>query len=268
MNISSIELNKIEEPKEAIRVQPNDKEVKFLADSISKVGLINPITVKPITGNKFEVVAGHRRFLAAKILNLKKIDCNIITKNEQASTAIKITENISRRQITDYEGIIAIASWIKKYDLGISAASETLGIAKNTLIDYIVLYEAPDDIKMHLHKKNINRAVARELIKVKNTEARLEMTRKAIDYNWSKSSVLIAVDFYNKNKDLEENKKEHTEQKLYPAIERKQTFGCQMCSKEMLAEEIIEVFVCEDCREIIKTYEYSIEDEKKKMAVK
>lgn len=268
MKVINIKMSQINEPENAIRINPNDLELKYLAGSIEKIGLINPITVQEIKKGQYEVVAGHRRFLATQIAEKKEIACNIITNNKEAATAIKITENISRRAITDYEGIIAIANYIKKYNLTDHEAAKTLGIARHTLMDYMVLANAPDDIKMHLHRKDINRAVAMQLMKIKNTEDRLEITKRTIDFRWSKSSTQNAVGFYIQQKEIEKNKENIPELKNYKPVERKQTFSCQMCETEMLAEQIQEVFLCNDCRQIVEDYRTATKEEKKKMETK
>ncbi len=264
MKVLNIDISKISEPKIAIRINPNDAEVKNLAESIKKIGLINPITIKQVKKDKYEVVAGHRRFMACRKAEIKKLPCNIVNNDDIATDAIKITENVGRRSITDYEGIEAIASYMKKFNISIMEAAQTFGMPRQTLVDYVVLANAPDDIKMHLHKKTINRSVAVELMRIKEVEQRIEITKRAIDYKWSSSAAKQAVVFYEREKQVQEDAKNAPELKTYNPIERKQTFACQMCEDELLAEEIQEVFVCTDCREIVEQYKISMQKERNK----
>ena len=120
MKVLEIQLSKIIEPQDPSRIQPSDSSIAKMANSISKVGLINPITVRVQPAGKYEIVAGQRRFLACKSLNLKTIACSVMSKEDKITDAVKITENMERKQLTDFEGIMAMANYATKHNLSIS----------------------------------------------------------------------------------------------------------------------------------------------------
>ena len=91
-----IPLSKISEPAHAARTEIDDKKMETLCESISELGLINPITVKSTKDGNYEVVAGHRRLLALRRLNTANVDCYIKPEG-MSDEAVMIHENIERR---------------------------------------------------------------------------------------------------------------------------------------------------------------------------
>ncbi|RKX60785.1 MAG: hypothetical protein DRP29_01925, partial [Thermodesulfobacteriota bacterium] len=96
--VKEIEISKIEEPKEALRSYFTQEALEELKESIAREGLLQPLLVRPV-GDKYEIVAGHRRFIAIKELGWEKVPC-IVKEMDDTETLIKrIHENIKREDI-------------------------------------------------------------------------------------------------------------------------------------------------------------------------
>lgn len=247
MKVLDIELEKITEPEGALRVTPSDQSIAKLAASIKQIGLINPITVKVIDDNKYEVIAGHRRFLSCKSLNLKTVPCNVVTKNERATDVIKITENMERKQLTDFEGIMAMTNYANKYHLSLNEFCEVFQITKGTAQKYITLSNAQEDLQAQLHNGDINMQQALELMTVKDDTERMQYTQQCIEMKWS--AVQLKQHIANKEAMKEYNKyqEEHREEIAATTPHLVEYINCQMCDKEVQIEDIQSIAICPSC---------------------
>src|SRR3990167_1508877 len=111
--IQEIFTDEIDEPEGAMRSELNRAELFELADNIKQNGLINPITVRPV-GNKFEVVAGHRRLNACKIAGIIKISCVVRELDDQRVFEIMSAENLERDDVNPVEEAIFLHNYIER----------------------------------------------------------------------------------------------------------------------------------------------------------
>lgn len=116
-----------------------EKDVGQLMSSIKESGLINPITVKKV-GNKYELLAGHRRYWATKKLGLKTIRATVMQKDSN-KTVINLIENIQRETTSSFEVGRGINALIEKEDMSKSEVASRLGIALKDVTMYLDLYE-------------------------------------------------------------------------------------------------------------------------------
>ena len=253
MKILDVELGKIIEPQDALRIKPSDESITKLANSINKIGLINPITLRPLPSGKFEIIAGHRRFLAVKSLNRKTITANIMEETDKIADAAKIAENMERKSLTSFEEIMSMANYAQKYELSLSEFCEIFGLSKSAASRYLTLAEAPDDIKIGLHNGTINMSAAVELMRIKNDEDRINFTRQYIEYKWTAAQLKQNIEMWDAQKEWYKYQEEHKEE-IEAKMPHVATYiECQMCGAETPLEEVESVTVCPKCREAIET---------------
>ena len=253
MKLLEIETEKIIEPKEALRVKPSDESITKLANSINKIGLINPITLRILPSGKFEIVAGHRRFLAIKSLGWKKVQANVMEDNDKIADAAKIAENMERKSLTSFEEVMAMANYAKKYELSLREFCEIFGLSKATATKYITLAEAPDDLKVALHNGTINMSAAIELMTIKDANDRMSFMKQFIEYRWNATQLKQNIELWRAQKEWYKYQEEHKEE-IEAKMPHVATYiTCQMCGKETPLDEIESVSVCKECREAIET---------------
>lgn len=110
----TIPLHLIDEPEVAMRTDISDDYLRELSDNIAANGLINPISVRR-DGERYNIAAGHCRYLAHKLLNRDTIEANDFTADKVDIEAIKISENLCRSEVSDYEMALYLAEIQDKY---------------------------------------------------------------------------------------------------------------------------------------------------------
>lgn len=116
----------ISEPPNPNRVEINHEELQKLADSIKNIGLAQPITVRPV-GDRYEVVAGHRRFKACLLAGVINIPCIVRTLTDNEAEQVKAHENLYRQDLNPLEEAIYISRLINKDTSRIGEVATTLG---------------------------------------------------------------------------------------------------------------------------------------------
>jgi ParB family transcriptional regulator, chromosome partitioning protein len=114
--IEDIDASQIKISRRPLRTEAGD--VSSLAESINMNGLLQPIVVRIIEGNYFEIVAGNRRFLACKHLSLRKIPCHIMDLSDKEAYELSLIENMQRRSINPIEEGQAYSRYIEDYGWG------------------------------------------------------------------------------------------------------------------------------------------------------
>lgn len=134
-----------------------------LANSINKIDLIQPITVKPV-GNRFQIIAGERRFRAYLKLNRSKIEAIVRPVDDLANKIIALTENISRQDLTDYE----VCRAIRKISIELKNIKELatkIGINRTEIYRYLAFEALPDYIiaDLEINPKLLSRVAAEQI---------------------------------------------------------------------------------------------------------
>ena len=158
------------------RFQPR---IKFDAISIQKYGLIQPIVVRQI-GNKYEIIAGERRYKASKIAGKQTIPAIISELNDKDSVEIALIENVQREDLTPIEKAI---SYKKILDMGYinqEELAQKVGKTQSTIANTLRLLNLTDDVQEALLENKISERHARSLLKLKDSKQQIEMLNKII----------------------------------------------------------------------------------------
>ena len=147
-------------PIEFIDVNPfqprsNFKEnsLKELASSIKELGVIQPITVRELGYNKYQLISGERRFRASQIAHLTKIPAYIRKANDQEMLEMALVENIQRKDLNAIEIALSFKRLIEECNLTHEACSERVGKNRATISNFLRLLNLPEEIQMGLQKK-------------------------------------------------------------------------------------------------------------------
>ncbi|MFM0265529.1 ParB/RepB/Spo0J family partition protein [Paraburkholderia sediminicola] len=160
-------MDKIDRNPHQPRIRFDEEKIKKLAMSISSAGgLIEPIVVRAM-GDRYELIAGERRWLAHKELGKPTIEGLVISADDAQSAMLALAENIEREDLTDFE----IAMWIKKVSEQFpqrSKLAESIGIARSDLYRFLAFQSLPEEVLARLQRNPdlIARTAASDIAKV------------------------------------------------------------------------------------------------------
>ncbi|TSA51397.1 MAG: ParB/RepB/Spo0J family partition protein [Sphingobacteriales bacterium] len=174
-------------PIEGIEVNPFQPRVDFdeqklteLADSIRIHGVIQPITVRKISGNKYQLIAGERRLKASHMAGIKEIPAFVRIANDQEMLEMALIENTHREDLNSIEVAINYKRLIDECDLKQEELAERVGKDRTTVTNYLRLLKLPPDIQVAIKNKSISMAHARALITIENPLVQLHIFKEAI----------------------------------------------------------------------------------------
>lgn len=162
------------------RTSFNEEALNELASSIKELGVIQPITVRKLDGNKFQLVSGERRFRASKIVGLKTIPAYVRLANDQESLEMALVENIQRQDLDPIEVALSYERLINEIELTHEALSERVGKNRSTISNYLRLLKLDPIIQTGMRDGFISMGHGRALINIENTEEQLDIYQKII----------------------------------------------------------------------------------------
>ncbi|MDO8967049.1 ParB/RepB/Spo0J family partition protein [Algoriphagus sp.] len=198
-------------PLEEIQVNPYQPRVHFdkaalqeLADSILVQGIIQPITVRKLAPNEYQLISGERRFQASKIAGLTQIPAYVRTANDQQMLEMALIENIQRENLNALE----IANSYQRLLVECSLKQEELGdrVGKNrtTVNNYLRLLKLPPTIQAAIRDQQLSMGHARALINIEDVDKQLAIFKKAVEEELSVRSVEALVKALNASKEEKE----------------------------------------------------------------
>lgn len=192
-SIIYIDVNKIIPNKNQPRKIFDDKALEELSQSIKNYGIIQPITVRKIYDDIYEIVAGERRFKAVKLLNMETIPAVVIEVQEEESAAMALIENLQREDLDFIEEAMAFERLIEDFNLNQTQLAEKLGKSQSTIANKMRILKLPDSVKRMLREANLTERHARALLKLDDEELLLSIVEKVIkkELNVSETEKLV-----------------------------------------------------------------------------
>jgi ParB family chromosome partitioning protein len=179
-NIINIDVNKIIPNKNQPRKIFDEKALEELSQSIKNYGIIQPITVRKIYDDIYEIVAGERRFKAVKLLNMEAIPAVVIEVKDEESAAMALIENLQREDLDFIEEAMAFERLIEDFDLNQTQLAEKLGKSQSTIANKMRILKLPESIKQKIREGNLSERHARALLKIDDEELLLSIVEKVI----------------------------------------------------------------------------------------
>lgn len=196
------------------RFQPRqifgEKELNELADSIKEHGIIQPLIVRPL-GDKYEIIAGERRYKAASIAGLYNVPVIVLEKDDNESAELAIIENIQRKDLTPIE---EAKSYQKLLNRGLTQEeiAKKLGIAQPTVANKLRLLSLPDEVQEALLNTRISERHARALLKLENVSDQLNLLNRIINeklnVKQTEEEINKILGIFNVEEKIEEPKEE------------------------------------------------------------
>ncbi len=166
------------------RKQFSQEELEELSQSIKQFGVLQPLLVKK-EGPLYEIIAGERRFRAAKMAGLTEIPVLIRDYDEKLSKEVAIIENIQREDLNAVEEAMAYQSLLTEYHLSQEELAERVAKKRSTIANSLRLLKLEEEILEYLRQNLLSEGHARALLSVENTEKRLSLAKECVEKKWS-----------------------------------------------------------------------------------
>lgn len=168
-SITSVRINDVEPNREQPRKQFSQEELEALSDSIVKYGVISPITVRRV-GERYVIIAGERRWRAARMAGLSEIPVIIISADDKKAAEIALVENIQRSDLNPVEEAQAYAALIDQYGMTQEEVAEQIGKSRSSVTNSLRLLDLPDAVLSMLAAGKLSSGHAKVLLGIKDGE--------------------------------------------------------------------------------------------------
>jgi len=209
--ISEIPVSEIEVNPFQPRTHFDQEALQELSESIKVHGIIQPITVRRLTANQYQLISGERRFQASKLAGLKTIPAYIRSANDQQMLEMALIENIQRENLNAIEIALSYQRLISECSLKQDELGERVGKNRATVTNYLRLLRLPPDIQIAVRDNRLSMGHARAIINVENPDKQLYIFKKTLEDDLSVRKVEELV------REMSPRKPEKQEQKSEPA---------------------------------------------------
>lgn len=185
VSTSEIELSKIEPNPYQPRTEFKQEAIEELSESIKLLGLIQPITVRPLENGRFQIISGERRFRASKLAGLESIPAYVRKTDDQGMLEMAIVENIQREDLDSIEVAVSFQRLIEECNLTQEAMAERVGKKRATVTNYLRLLKLPAEIQFAIRAKKLTMGHAKVLLGVENPKTQLKLADQIIEQDLS-----------------------------------------------------------------------------------
>ena len=205
--ISEIPLDQIQPNADQPRSLFDEEALQELANSIKQIGIIQPITLRQMSENRFQIIAGERRWRAAQIAGLKAIPAYIRTIKDEQVMEMALIENIQREDLNAIEIALAYEHLLENSGMTQEQVAENVGKSRTAITNYLRLLKLPAQIQMALQNKKIDMGHARALLALDSPELQLKVFKEILRDGWSVRKVEEMVQHLKNGEDIESGKK-------------------------------------------------------------
>ncbi len=154
--------------------------LRELADSIKVHGIIQPLTVRKLSQNQYQLISGERRYQAAKMAGLKAVPAYVRLADDQQMLEMALIENIQRENLNPIEIAVSYQRLISEINLKQEELGDRVGKSRSTVTNYLRLLKLPPDIQIALRDNKISMGHARAIISVDNSDTQLYIFNKTV----------------------------------------------------------------------------------------
>ena len=200
-NIVELELEAIEINPFQPRTNFNEETLKELASSIRELGVIQPITVRKLDFNKYQLVSGERRFRASKLIGLATIPAYIRIANDQESLEMALVENIQRQDLDPIEIALSYQRLIDEIQLTQEQMSDRVGKKRSTIANYLRLLKLDPIIQTGMRDGFISMGHGRAIINIEDQSSQLDIYENILTNKLSVRDTEALVKNYHQTSD-------------------------------------------------------------------
>lgn len=179
--ISTLPIAQIEPNPFQPRTHFSDEALAELAQSIRELGIIQPVTVRKLGYDRYQLISGERRFRASQLAGLTEVPAYIRIANDEAMLEMALVENIQREELDAIEVAISFQRLIDEVKLTQEQLSEKVGKDRTTVTNYLRLLKLPPEIQLGLRQRAIGMGHARALIAIHDPARQLELYHRIVE---------------------------------------------------------------------------------------
>jgi len=183
--VGDIRLDQIQTNPYQPRTHFDQDSLAELTDSIRVQGIIQPITVRQLEPNKYQLISGERRLQASKLAGLEAIPAYIRKANDQQMLEMALIENIQRENLNAIEIALSYQRLLSECSLKQEELGDRVGKKRTTVTNYLRLLKLPPDIQVALRDNQISMGHARALINIENVDLQLDVFRRIVEQELS-----------------------------------------------------------------------------------
>ncbi|MBI9036002.1 MAG: ParB/RepB/Spo0J family partition protein [Bacteroidales bacterium] len=180
ISISSIEANPFQP-----RTEFDEQRLKELSDSIKEQGIIQPLTVRKLGYDQYQLISGERRLRASRLAGLKQVPCYIRVANDQQMLEMALVENIQRENLNAIEVAISYQRLLEECKITQEQVADRVGKGRTTVTNYLRLLKLPADVQIAIRDEEITMGHARALITITEPEKQVQLLKQIIDNDLS-----------------------------------------------------------------------------------
>jgi ParB family transcriptional regulator, chromosome partitioning protein len=163
------------------RTSFDEQSLEELANSIKKLGIVQPLTVRETDGGRYQLIAGERRLRAARLAGLTRVPAYIRTADDQAMLELALVENIQREDLDAVEVAISFQRLIEECKLTQEQLSDRIGKQRSTVTNYLRLLRLPAEIQLGIRNKHLMMGHARTLVNIEDPKKQINIYYKIVD---------------------------------------------------------------------------------------
>lgn len=195
--INEIELSQISPNPEQPRTWFDEDALEELASSIRELGIIQPLTLRKIGDEQYQIISGERRFRAAKVAGLSSVPAYIRTASDSELTEMALIENIQREDLNAIEVALTFRKLIEQYHLTQEQLSARIGKKRATIANFLRLLKLPAEVQLGLRDRRVDMGHARALLAVENPKLQLKLYNEIVKKGLSVRQVEDLAKTYN-----------------------------------------------------------------------
>lgn len=184
-SINEVEISKIQPNPDQPRSMFDEEAMAELAASIKALGLVQPITLREIGSDAYQIISGERRFRASQMAGLTSIPAYIKKASDENVMEMALIENIQREDLNSIEIALAFQTLIDTYRLTQEKLSERIGKKRATIANYLRILKLPAEIQMGLKDKKIDMGHAKSLLSLDDLSTQLMVYEQILEFGFS-----------------------------------------------------------------------------------
>lgn len=205
--INEVAIDRIEANPNQPRREFDEEALLELAHSIRQIGIIQPITLRQTDDNRFQIIAGERRWRASQLAGLKAIPAYIRTIDDENVMEMALVENIQREDLNSIEIALAYEHLLEKSGMTQEKISERVGKSRAAIANYLRLLKLPAQVQMALQKKEIDMGHARALLALDSPSLQIKLFKEIQKNGFSVRKVEELVQQLKNGIDIKAGKK-------------------------------------------------------------
>ena len=205
--INEIPLEQIEPNPNQPRREFDEDALQELANSINEIRIIQPITLRQVEDNKFQIIAGERRWRASQLAGLQAIPAYIRTIKDESIMELALVENIQREDLNAIEIALAYEHLLSAEGMTQERVSERVGKSRTAITNYLRLLKLPAQVQMALQKKEIDMGHARALLAIDSPSLEIKVFREIEKHGYAVRKVEELAQKLKNGEDIQSGKK-------------------------------------------------------------